>query len=65
MRRALLPIKTEAATVIVEMRQNKKWAGALGPFPTVRSFSSFTSLQARQSYQDVASPYVDLVNGAH
>ena len=36
MRRVLLPVKHEAAAVISEMRQNKKWAGS-GPYASVRA----------------------------
>lgn len=41
MRRVLLPVKHEAAAVISEMRQNKKWAGS-GPYASVRSPLAFS-----------------------
>jgi hypothetical protein len=62
MRRALLPIKTEAATVIAEMRQNKKWADQLGP--TVRSFSMHLQWLAERvgSYHVRPLRFLDHVN---
>lgn len=37
MRQVLVPVKHEAATVIAEMRQNKKWAAAPSSLSVVRS----------------------------